>query len=175
MEEQIQEKNKDNQCSQTNFDLKHQWTLWFHKVNDSDWSLTSYTKIYEIKTYFDIIFIVKEFNNISSGMFFLMKDGISPIFEDKNNIEGGYWSFRISKKESFDYWEKIIYYMCVDKLTINDKDEERINGISISPKINNCIFKIWNNNFKEMNTKMMRKDLDFINWDDTFYLEHHGD
>jgi len=155
-----------------NFNLKYTWILWFHKVNDSNWNIDSYSKVFEIKTYNDLLFILNEIENISSGMFFLMKEGIVPIFEDTHNINGGYWSIRVPKKESYSFWEKIVYYLCVDFITDDSKYEEKINGISISPKINNCIFKIWNSNYKEINTKNMRKNLDFINWDDTFYLEH---
>jgi len=158
-----------------NFDLKHKWILWFHKVNDNNWNLDSYSKVHDIKTYHDILYIIKELDNINSGMFFLMKDGISPIFEDVNNINGGYWSLRITKKDSYDYWEKIIYYICVDNITISDEHESKINGVSISPKINNCIFKIWNSDFKNMKTDYLRKDLSFINLEDMFYLQHKGD
>jgi translation initiation factor 4E len=155
-----------------NFDLKTKWVLWFHKVNDNNWGIESYSKIFEIKTYFDILFIIKEMDNITSGMFFLMKEGISPIFEDTNNINGGYWSMRITKKDAFTFWEKIIYNLCLDTVTNND---QLINGISISPKINNCIFKIWNSNFEAMKKEDLRKDLDYINWEETFYLQHKGD
>ena len=159
----------------SNFDLKYKWILWFHKVNDNNWTLDSYSKVFEIKTYYDLLFILKELENITSGMFFLMKDGIIPIFEDVNNINGGYWSLRITKKDSFDYWEKILFYICIDQLTIDDKYENMINGVSVSPKINNCIFKIWNSNYDKMKTEYLRKDLDFINWEETFYLNHNGD
>jgi len=27
-----------------------------------------------------------------------MKEGIEPIWENKENINGGYWSFKVSKK-----------------------------------------------------------------------------
>jgi len=156
-----------------NFNLKNKWVLWFHRVNDNNWSIDSYLKVFEIETYNDVLFILTELENITSGMFFLMKDGIIPIFEDKNNINGGYWSLRITKKDSFEYWEKIFYYLCIDNITIDKKYEDLINGISISPKINNCIFKIWNSNYNEMKTEYLRKDLDFINWEDTFYLQHN--
>jgi hypothetical protein len=155
-----------------NFDLKHKWVLWFHKVNDNNWSIDSYSKVFEIKTYYDILFILKKFDNITSGMFFLMKDGIIPVYEDSSNINGGYWSLRITKKDAFEFWQKIVYYLCMDNITINEEYKIKINGVSISPKINNCIFKIWNNNYSEIKTENMRKDLDFINWNDTFYLEH---
>ena len=155
-----------------NFNLESKWTLWFHKVNDNNWSLESYSKVLDIYTYYDLLFILKELDNITSGMFFLMKEGIIPIFEDENNINGGYWSLRITKKEAFDFWQKIVYYLVMDNITVDPFYKNKINGVSISPKINNCIFKIWNNNYNEIKTENLRKDLDFINWNDTFYLEH---
>jgi hypothetical protein len=158
-----------------NFKLKYKWVIWFHKVNDNNWTLESYSKVFELETYYDILYIINELKNITSGMFFLMKDGIIPIFEDEKNINGGYWSMRITKKEAVDYWEKMIYYLCVDNICINDDYEQMINGLSISPKINNCIFKIWTSNFKEMKTEYLRKDLEIINWDEMFYLEHSSD
>ena len=155
-----------------NFNLESKWTLWFHKVNDNNWSLESYSKVLDINTYYDLLFILKELDNITSGMFFLMKEDIIPIFEDENNINGGYWSLRITKKEAFDFWQKIVYYLVMDNITVDPFYKNKINGVSISPKINNCIFKIWNNNYNEIKTENLRKDLDFINWNDTFYLEH---
>jgi hypothetical protein len=156
-----------------NFELNNTWVLWFHKVNDNNWTLNSYVKVYEMSNYFDLLFIMRSIENISSGMFFLMKKGILPIFEDENNKHGGNWSIRITKKDSFDFWQKIIYYMCIKNITIDKNYESKINGISISPKINNCIFKIWTSDFKGMKTDYMRKDLEFINWNDTFYLQHN--
>jgi translation initiation factor 4E len=158
-----------------NFDLKNKWILWFHKVNDNNWNIESYIKVFEIKTYYDILFIIKEIDNITSGMFFLMKENIIPIFEDEHNVNGGYWSLRITKKESIEYWERLIYYICIDSITTDEKYEEKINGISISPKINNCIFKIWNSDFKNMKTDYLRKDMESINLEETFYLEHSAD
>ena len=158
-----------------NFKLKYKWVIWFHKVNDNNWTLESYSKVFELETYYDILYIINELKNMTSGMFFLMKDGIIPIFEDEKNMNGGYWSMRITKKEAVDYWEKMIYYLCIDNICINDDYEKMINGLSISPKINNCIFKIWTSNFKEMKTEYLRKDLEIINWDEMFYLEHSSD
>ena len=162
----------ENKENIKNFDLKNKWVLWFHKVNDNNWSIDSYSKVLEINTYYDVLFILKELENITAGMFFLMKENIIPIFEDKHNINGGYWSIRITKKDAYEYWEKILYYLCIDNLSTNEEYEKKINGMSISPKINNCIFKIWNSDYKGMKTEYLRNDLDFIKWEETFYLEH---
>ena len=158
---------------QNNFDLKQTWILWFHKVNDNNWNIDSYSKIYEIKTYYDVLFILNKIDNITSGMFFLMKEGIIPIFEDDHNIDGGYWSLRITKKDSIEYWSKFIYYLCIDTIINDEKYEKYINGISVSPKINNCIFKIWNSNYDKIKTENIRNDLDFLNLDEIFYLQHN--
>jgi len=158
-----------------NFNLKNRWTLWFHKVNDNNWKIESYSKVFEITTYYELLFIIKELENITSGMFFLMKNDIIPIFEDENNCNGGYWSLRITKKEANEYWEKMLYYICIDGLTLTPEYEEKINGISISPKINNCIFKIWNSDYNYMKTEYLKKNMEGINLEDAFYLQHNGD
>ena len=69
--------------------LKHKWVLWFHKVDDENWKEESYIKVYDIETYEDILFVIQEIPNITSGMFFLMKRGIFPTYEDPENQNGG--------------------------------------------------------------------------------------
>ncbi len=155
--------------------LKNKWVLWFHKVDDDDWSENSYMKVYDIETYEDVMFIFREIPNITSGMFFIMKKGIFPKFEDPQNQNGGYWSLRITKKDSFDTWQKLLYYLCVDRLTKDERHADLINGITISPKINNCIFKIWNRDFKAMKMNSLRSDIENVNLEDLFYLKHNSD
>jgi translation initiation factor 4E len=155
--------------------LKSKWVLWFHKVDDENWKEDSYIKVFDIETYEDILFVIQEIPNITSGMFFLMKKGIFPTYEDPENQNGGYWSLRITKKDSYDMWQKLLYYICVDRITKDDKKNEQINGFTISPKINNCIFKIWTKNYKTMKGDNLRGDIEGINPADTFYLQHRAD
>ena len=156
----------------SNFNLKHKWVLWFHKSNDDNWGVDSYEKILDLSSYHDVLFMLKQINNINCGMFFLMKENIKPIYEDPKNKNGGYWSMRITKKDSEVFWKKIVYYLCIDQITDTPKNELLINGLSISPKVNNNIFKIWNSDYKYINKKCIRNDLDFIQVDDLFFLEH---
>ena len=155
--------------------LKHKWVLWFHKVDDENWKEDSYIKVYDIETYEDILFVIQEIPNITSGMFFLMKRGIFPTYEDPENQNGGYWSLRITKKDSYDMWQKLLYYICVDRITKDEKTNDQINGFTISPKINNCIFKIWTKNYKSMKGDNLRGDIEGIHPQDTFYLQHRAD
>ena len=118
--------------------------------------------------------IMKNLNNISSGMFFVMRDNIKPIYEDSQNMSGGYWSIRLMKRDSYDYFKKIVYYILMENLMKKDEHNSKINGLSISPKINNCIFKIWNSDYTGLKTSDLRKDIDGLSthFENTFYLQH---
>ena len=155
-----------------NFKLLDDWCLWYHDLNSNDWSMDSYKMIMDIRDYNDICFMLNRFENVNCGMFFLMKKNIKPIFEDEKNINGGYWSLRINKKETTEYWKKIIYYLLIEGILDNNENEKLINGISIGPKINNCIFKIWNSNYKKLDNNSLRSDIDLFINNDVYYLEH---
>ncbi len=155
-----------------NFQLQYKWCLWYHELNSNNWSINSYQKIMEIKNYHDLIFMLKQYENVNCGMFFLMKDGIKPIFEDEQNINGGYWSLRVNKKETSNYWRKIIYYLVVEGILEDSENEDFINGISIGPKINNCIFKIWNGSYTKFNNSSLRSGIDIFKNNEIYYLEH---
>ena len=72
---------------------------------------------------------------------FLMKNNIPPLWEDINNINGGVITYKITKKNADNIWRDLTMGLIGNTLTENQNNY--INGISISPKINNCIIKIW--------------------------------
>lgn len=89
-----------------------------------------------------------------------MKKNIPPLWENENNINGGYLSFKIYKKTINDIWFKLCSLVIGNTFLIQDNDD--INGISLSPKINNCIIKIWFNqtkNYKDLIDKKVFKSL----------------
>ena len=121
------------------------WTLWFHKVDDSDYSLASYKKLYEVKTIRDFCKMINTIPSFTSGMFFFMKGDIEPLWENKDNITGGMWKFKLTKKSADKIWNTTMASLCGNSLTNDAEYMKCITGISISPKITNCIIKIWNN------------------------------
>jgi len=128
--------------------IENSWMLWFHHINNNDYTLKSYTKIFEFNTIEEYLSLINKINNFGSGMFFFMKKDILPIWETEDNITGGYWSFKISKKNINDIWFKLSSQIIGDNIVKNEEDNQYINGISLSPKINNCIVKIWLNQVK---------------------------
>ena len=115
--------------------------LWYHNPNNKNWDLSSYTNIVEFNSIQEYWIYNELFNYdvIINGMFFLMKKDIKPMWEDIKNIEGGCISLKLTRDGSFDLWNKLSIYLLSNNLTSN------INGISISPKKNFNIIKIWFN------------------------------
>lgn len=145
------------------------FVLWFHEVNNDDYTINSYQKIMELKTYKDLLECLKGISNINSGMFFLMREGITPIWENEENKNGGFWTFKVSKQDSYNMWCELLLNFCFHNISNNDV---LINGISVSPKINNCIFKIWNKNKENNDINCLRNDLKYLNLKEGLYRPH---
>ena len=161
----------NNTIIDINDKLNCKWNFWFHSPTDSSWSLDSYHLICTVEKIEDIVFILKKLTNLNNGLYFLMKYGISPIYEDSQNINGGYWSFRINKKNSYNMWSELIFNMCIEQF--NNKDFiNNINGISISPKVNNSIIKIWNSSFLLNKRDDIKTYISSVNNEEVFYLKH---
>ena len=76
--------------------FKNKWTLWFHNQYDNNWTLDSYKKIYSVNNISSFWQLFNNYNDISNGMYFFMKNKIKPTYEDKHNKNGGYWSIKIN-------------------------------------------------------------------------------
>ena len=135
--------------------LNNKWCLWFHDPLDNNWKIESYKGIHTIDTIESYWNLYSFLNNkiIENSMLFLMRENIDPLWEHKENINGGCWSLKIPKGNMFDIWNNISIALLCE--SISNEDTININGISISPKKNFCIIKIWTNkninNIKNLN------------------------
>lgn len=123
--------------------LHCKFTLWCHDIHNKNWNINGYKNIC---TFNDISSFWRIFNNfnkygIKFNHFFVMREGVQPIWEHPINRNGGVCSFKIELNSYEHIWEDLNMRMMCGILTDNSKD---INGISISPKNNWAIIKIWN-------------------------------
>jgi hypothetical protein len=127
-------------------DLVYTYVLWCHDVHNKDWSLQSYKKLCNISTVAEFWRLFNNFHKLGyrNNNFFLMKEGTDPIWEHPNNRYGGLCSFRTDIDSSLKMYEDLCIRMMCGMLTSNDNESEDINGVSICPKNNWCIIKIWN-------------------------------
>lgn len=126
------------------------WSVWIHKNSSNDWSLNSYHKVMTIHTIADFWRFINNFDKINymEYQFFIMRNNITPTWEDPENKNGGAASLiiRISDPNLLKIWEDV----CV--MTINeqiyDKMDE-INGVSFNLKDDLTVIKIWNKNMND--------------------------
>jgi len=139
--------------------LDNTWTLWYHDPDDKRWALDSYKQLASLTTLEEFLTYYESIGSITTGMFFLMKGNIPPIWEDPSNVKGGILTYKLLKNSSDKIWTDLS--MLLVGGTIAD-DYTYINGISISPKINNCIIKIWIKEANKMNSIVFNKESDFF-------------
>lgn len=146
------------------------FTLWYHSLENKKWDINSYIKLVVIKSLRDFWEVYNSISTFNNGMFFLMKENIAPIWEDKHNINGGVWSFRLSRKVLDKTWNELSIALIGNTLLENnDKNSSNINGISVVPKKYNCVLKIWNEDF---NIKNKINKLDEIDTGKYLYKKH---
>lgn len=125
--------------------LSDEWCLWAHLPHDTDWSLNSYKDIYNYKTLEDAISVTEALppKLVKNCMLFVMRKGITPLWEDPKNRSGGCFSYKVNNKIVYDCWKKLTFGLIGETLSNNKKLQKNITGITISPKKNFCIIKIW--------------------------------
>jgi hypothetical protein len=155
-----------------NTNTSNKWTLWFHTLNDNRWDLEDYKCICSIRTIEEFIYTFRNLTDITKGMFFIMRNDIHPIWESNDNVNGGYWSFKVLKMHSNDTWKYLASSLVTSTLTKNTDDDSHINGICVSPKYNNCIFKILNNDSKYSNVSMLNSNIPNIDISQPMYRAH---
>ncbi len=133
--------------------LKHSWTIYAHLPNIVDWSINSYKKIMTIGTVEDMIAVSRGIPEkmVKNCMLFIMKKNINPTWEDKNNKNGGCFSYKILNKNVARAWSELTYRIVGNSISNEATFVKSVTGITISPKKNFCIIKIWMSNCNHQN------------------------
>lgn len=155
-----EEEVKELELESTFHQLTDNWTLWGHLPHDTDWSVRSYKKIFHITSVEEAICITESLPEVlvQNCMLFLMRDGIVPMWEDKQNRNGGCFSYKIVNKNVYEVWRDLSYSIMGETASNNKSFSENINGITISPKKNFCIVKIWTKTCSFQNPSLVTVD-----------------
>lgn len=153
-------------------EFENSWNLWYHHQRNN-WKLHSYKKIYTIKTIIEFWELYNNWNKIGGILnqhYFLMKNDITPIWEDPNNATGGCWSY---KKPNFDIqelWTDLSMCLIGETLSSNP---DNINGISVCLKNDGySVIKIWNRDSKDNSLVNLNHDI-LKKWGtDLIYMAH---
>ena len=123
-----------------NLPLKYVWVLWFHNHDTVDWSVQSYRRIFAFSNVEDFWRMAHGMPDLGSapGMYFIMKDGIMPLYEDPRNIGGSLFSYRVFKKKLEEIWTDVMLGVIGNTLI---EDDDSLCGISVNTK--NSVIKLW--------------------------------
>ena len=125
--------------------LSGSWTLWAHLPHDTDWSLSSYKRIFTASTVEEAIAVTESLPDalVRNCMLFLMREGIQPTWEDKRNRNGGCFSYKVVNKIVPSTWKSLMLCAAGETVSHSAPVSADITGITISPKKNFCIIKVW--------------------------------
>lgn len=144
--------------------LYDKWVMYAHLPHDTDWSIHSYKNILELENVEQCISLFEAIPNKMSQncMLFLMKNNIKPMWEDIENRNGGCISFKVPTHVIPDTWKDLCYRLIGNTLCKDKERLSKINGITISPKRNFCIIKIWTKDcsFKDISNLQLSEDMD---------------
>ena len=157
--------------------LNTSWNVWIHENSNPDWDLDSYKSIYEINSVGSMWRFLYVLDNLDKNVrqYYIMRKGITPIWEDNNNKQGAICSIMINNinKSSThtlgDIGVDAFAAICI--LVINEsfvKNSQIINGLCYSIKSRSVLIKLWiknfelNKQFREMLPIPILKNLDVI-------------
>jgi len=149
------------------------WIIWYHHEKDN-WNLNGFKQLYKISSIKDLWKFYNNWNvigGITNKHIFLMKEGITPLWEDPENINGGCWSFKVHDSHAEELWEDLTLHLVSCNLYNNDKDD--IVGLSLCiKKNNNVVIKLWNKSSKFNSLKLLNKSI-LEKWGtDIIYIAH---
>jgi hypothetical protein len=128
--------------------LNTKWVLWCHLKTERNWDISTFIKVYEIGTIQEFWQVYNNINCFDNQIFFLMRKGISPIWNTPENKEGGKWNIYVNRKKVIESWIHLSLLAVGETLKIKGK---AINGIAIRPKFAQSIIKIMTSSHENKN------------------------
>jgi hypothetical protein len=159
--------------SSDNITLPQTWVLWYHDPNNADYSLESYIRIASFTTATDFWTLVEGISSKAwdCGMFFLMREGIRPLWDAPENDKGGAWSKKVDASLTQDVFVDCMVHCMANKML--KANNECIAGVTLSPKGQFHIIKVWNTTTAVSDRRLFSPTLKMKLGDDIAYKAHN--
>jgi hypothetical protein len=105
-------------------------------------------------------------------MLFMMREGIKPTWEDPKNRNGGCFSYKVSNKNVYKVSKELSYVVVGNTISKQLSYVNCVNGITISPKKNFCIIKIWMSDCSNQNPSVVTTDLKGLSPQGCLFKKH---
>ncbi|ARF10999.1 translation initiation factor 4E [Hokovirus HKV1] len=139
------------------------YVLWAHS-NTKDpnaWGIDSFDKVVTISNVSEFWRLFNNFEKFDyiNKHYFLMLEGVVPLWEHHTNSQGGTCSFKTKIQEAIDMLVFLAVMMTLDNIKDDVNDGNDINGVSISPHGPSIIVKIWNKTADDDFEKKLSKNI----------------
>ncbi|KAI4868327.1 translation initiation factor eIF4e [Hypoxylon rubiginosum] len=74
---------------------------------------------------------------------YLFKSGFRPVWEDRRNVLGGSWTFRVPKTSGPDFWTRVQLMAIGEKLQEALDEGDQICGVGLSVRFNSHLVSVW--------------------------------
>lgn len=124
--------------------FQHSWILWYHDPENHDYSLNGYVRIADFSTPQQMWSVIEAIPKDAweCGMFFFMRDGFKPLWDCPENEHGGSWSKKVDISNIYDIFIDLMVHCVANDVLV--KNKETLAGITVSPKGQFSIIKVWN-------------------------------
>ena len=155
--------------------LSDKWTIWAHLPHNTDWSIKSYIPITTFTTVEETIAVTETLPPIlvENCMLFMMREGIKPTWEDPKNRNGGCFSYKVSNKNVYKVWKDLTYVVVGNTISKQLSYVNCVNGITISPKKNFCVIKIWMANCNTQDATIIGDTIQGISSQGCLFKKHN--
>jgi len=134
--------------------LENAWCFWHDKFIGPGLSVAEYeASLHKLCTFKSVQEFWKCFNNLPmvdklrpKSSFHLMKEGISPLWEDPKNANGGFWAMRVRKEDTSYVWKELVLAVIGEQFEPAITTGDDICGLTVSIRQYDDILRLWNTN-----------------------------
>ena len=143
--------------------LSNKFVFWYHIIDtssDQDYKsqIKKLAQFETLEEFWSIFQYLKKPDDFKQPIEIqLFKDGITPMWEDENNKNGGRISLKLRKEYSNLVWEELIFAFIGGYFDKEIKDE--INGLVMNCKKDFNTLQIWTKNFNTEVNKGIEKNI----------------
>ncbi|KAI0397254.1 translation initiation factor eIF4e [Xylariaceae sp. FL0594] len=131
---------------------QHYWNVWFDRpAKDQKPESGEYqSSLEQLSTQIGSVQDFWRYNNNTPvdqikmrESIYLFKSGFKPVWEDRRNILGGSWTFRVPKSIGPDFWTRIQLMAIGETLQEVLEDGDQLCGVGLSVRFNSHLVSIW--------------------------------
>ncbi|KAG5993405.1 hypothetical protein E4U43_003499 [Claviceps pusilla] len=140
---------------------QHYWNVYFdrqskdHKPEDGEYNV----QLEQLGSQIESIQDFWRYNNNTPvdqiktrESIYLFKQGFKPIWEDRRNVNGGSWTFRVPKATGPDIWTRVQLLAIGEKLQSVLDENDQLCGVGLSVRFNAHLITVWHRDSTKTNS-----------------------